>query len=289
MEPPTKGGEVVAAGVDWITATANRQAGAGLLANVAWMTVQRAARNGAKLRKWRWNDYVGQATEHAAWGIREDSVCCRLSSWVACTYWRDVYQAARKVTRLDVQVTVRPEPPEPRLALEHGDECANWAQHRPRPPKILKREGIPAGHSVDIGKGSSAQYGRIYDKYAESGDDQWVDCWRYEVEVKDRLATRLADALGAEQHAERACVVYVHDWFAGRGIRPVFSRRGGVVRLAREGATDPVPRRLKWLTEQVAPAIAELCATGHAVEAWKAVGIPPLLLKLWLEYKGGSE
>lgn len=229
--------------------------------------------NGGQERRDRWNRYDLKTCGHVSAGLREEGALVRLSSEAAQKHWRTVVLRAANVSRLDLQVTVRPDPPDPKLGAAVLRSALRWVKGREHAPKVAFHGG-PAGiETVYLGSRSSETFGRVYSKEAESGDDAWRDCWRYEVETKGDLAVRVARLLAHDDHAARSIELFVFDHFNNRGIRPRFERPNGDVRVAISRAKSDDETRLKWLRESVAPVVSRLSDNGHGDEACAALGV----------------
>jgi hypothetical protein len=270
-EPPSV--QIASAGVDWLTATApaDGRDWALLLAADGPLERERQARNEDERHRWRGYDLKTCGGVSA--GVREDGAIVRLSGERAHEDWRSIAKRAVNISRLDLEVTVRMAPPDPALAGRHLAEFAAWREGRANAPK-LTFHGTPDGvETLYVGSRASDLFGRIYDKRAESGDDAWADCWRYEVECKGTMARHLATALAPEPDTGRAVGVFVHDYFTRRGCRPVFGRAGGDMHVPypRPRTTDET--RLRWLTETVQPIVLSLTQRGFGEELARCLGL----------------
>lgn len=258
MTTPPTGTNVLQTGVDWITATTPADGREWPLLLAADAILAQEERDGHELERARWQGYDLKCCGGAWAGAREDSALVRLSGETAGAHWYQLVRHAKKITRLDLAVTVRPEPPDARLAAQHLRQVLRWRKGRQQPYKV-NYHGTPEGiQTVYLGSRTSTTYGRIYDKFAESEDDRWRDSWRYEVECKDEVATALARVLVGEPDRERPVRVYVHDWFGKHGVRCRFPRPGGDVHAPAERAPADDDRTLRWWDEQVATVYARL-------------------------------
>lgn len=258
MDTHPTGTNVLQTGVDWITATTPADGREWPLLLAADAILAQEERDGHELERARWQGYDLKCCGGAWAGAREDSALVRLSGETAGAHWWHLVRHAKKITRLDLAVTVRPVPADPRLAAKHLRQVLRWRKGRAQPFKV-NYHGTPEGiQTIYLGSRTSATYGRIYDKWAESEEDRWRDSWRYEVECKDAVATRLARVLVGEPDRDWPVRVYVYDWFTKHGCRPWFPRPGGDVHApsAREATEDD--RTMRWWDEQVATVYARL-------------------------------
>jgi hypothetical protein len=81
----------------------------------------------------------------------------------------------------------------------------------------------PEGETINLGKRSSDQYARLYDKATEARMGDARSVWRYEVEYKRRQAGAIATRLRGNAPAEMVALKVVHEHFSARGVSPVFT------------------------------------------------------------------
>jgi Replication initiation factor len=258
VDTPPTGTNVLQTGVDWITATMPADGREWPLLLAADAILAQEERDGHELERARWQGYDLKCCGGAWAGAREDSALVRLSGECAGQHWYQLVRHAKKITRLDLAVTVRPDPPDPRLGAWHLGQVMRWRKDRAQPFKV-NYHGSPEGiQTVYLGSRTSTTYGRIYDKFAESEDDRWRDSWRYEVECKDVVATTLGRVLLGDVDRESAMRVYVHDWFRKHGVTARFPRPGGDVHAPSTRAQADDDRTLRWWDDQVAAVYARL-------------------------------
>jgi Replication initiation factor len=266
------GTNVLQTGVDWITATTPADGREWPLLLAADAILAQEERDGHELERARWQGYDLKCCGGAWAGAREDSALVRLSGETAGEHWYQLVRHAKRITRLDLAVTVRPEPPNPKLAAQHLRQVLRWRKGRQQSYRV-NYHGTPEGiQTVYLGSRTSATYGRIYDKWAESEDDRWRDSWRYEVECKDVVATGLARALMGEPDRERPVRVYVHDWFDKHGVHCAFPRPGGDVHAPSTRAPGDDDRTLRWWDDQVAAVYARLAPKVGSRRMLSALG-----------------
>lgn len=266
-------GEIVSSGVDWITATARRgkhdldlTLTAGAIMNLETQAVK-------EQREWHWNRYAGRSLEGISYGCRDDGAIFRLSGAMADKHWRSAVKNADAITRLDLQVTVRIEPPDTQVAEAAYVDASVKANEYERPTKVAAIIENGAFRTVYLGSRQSDTFGRIYDKYAESEEAQYINCWRWEVEVKNDLASTLGRRLYLHEHPAAAVHSYLHHWFCGRGTVPRFQPGTGVLRVQHRAEPDDDDRTIAWYREQVGPTLARVSAHGRRADALAALGI----------------
>jgi hypothetical protein len=130
--------------------------------------------------------------------------------------------------------------------------------------------GRERGNTLNIGARISKWYGRVYDKYRESGDEQYVRCWRYEVEGKGDAAEALRAHVNAAQEPATEIPAMVAAWFGDRGVDVRY--RPGMAHSFEAIPASPVDdlRTLAWLRAAASPALARLGEryTREALIAW---------------------
>lgn len=223
-------GRLVSVGVDWITAVGDLDShNGGLLEKAAVLASQRA-QEGFELRPWGMSGFSGSTTDGVQFGVRDSEVIVRLSSNVAHSEWRKIYALADHVTRIDFEVTAAIIGLVGRRVREHFREASRHGAGKKSSPAATLVHCNKGGDTVYVGKRASHRFGRIYDKFAESKDPAFVNCLRYEVEFKGRLAEMMTKDvfLGGSEMVRIGS--HVRTFFADRGVNFPF----------------PFPRRLLW-------------------------------------------
>ena len=181
-----------------------------------------------------------------------------------------------RTTRLDVQATARFTPGQPDLAKHvHAAAIRYGRQHARAPAVRFSGEDVRI-QTVYLGSRTSERYGRVYDKMAESKDEHFRDCWRWEVEVKGDPADHLTRRLVATEHANDLALAHLRTYFDGAGVDPPMQlpQLDGPWRIAYRHTDDD--RRLRWLREQVAPVLIGLVDRGRRDDALDAMGVHPI-------------
>lgn len=282
------GAEIVSYGVDWVTATAPHDGRDLQLLAIAGSLCETAQSTGDELTVWRMQGYDGRSAKGIRYGQRKDGAIVQLSGEVAHEHWQSIVRHANNVTRLDLEVTCRPSTPDARLGDRTYKAIESWRVGREHAPGVKAVVSAGRIETVYVGARSSAAFGRLYDKEAEGGAADWGGCWRYEVEVKDKLAGSLARVLAHHVDSGRALLVYVFNWFAERGSRPVFAPPAGDLRVVRPRAESTDDRRITWLVEQVAPVLAGLIARGRKTDVLAALGLGSLPMRRGFQLPTGD-
>jgi hypothetical protein len=179
-----------------------------------------------------------------------------------------------RVTRIDLAVT---------FALAHPQSLVRQAAEHARDDwnVVLPARGRGGG-TLYIGSRSSDAFGRLYDKGAEL--NRFLDeknqistdyLWRAEVEYKSKRARAVYEefdlAVRSANHRKFVAET-VLTWFQGRGCYlPVIAGERSIVSVASR-CTDDV-RTVKWLREQVRPAVLRLADNGQLDLASDALGL----------------
>lgn len=214
--------------------------------------------------------YTGVQVGTVFTGTRSDSSMLRVSGFWAENVLKALLLAEihPHVTRIDLQCTI----------VFTGDrmlfaeECKSAVlYHQETTPKrshpgvtLISTNG--RGDTLQIGSRSSEVFCRIYDKWREQDYAYEPYAWRFEVEAKGTAAqgtvSWLAHASSWQQEVQRI----VHGTFQGRGIDEPVLRQGRPIALAAKRAPTDDEKRLRWITEDVAPTVRKLWEHGYQDE-----------------------
>jgi len=238
---------------------------------------------GGKKRPWFFYGYSGfsavTAEGHLATGRGTRGGIVQASGEVSNLLTREHRrweQPTLKPTRVDLAVTFTLSKPVElvRLALEHQRD--NWTVIVPS-----KKAG---GGTLYVGSRKSTTFGRVYDKGAELNQRlppalqiETNYLWRAEVEYKQGHARGAwAEVIASRGRGNLGEFIAntVITWFAGRGVGlPISPNASSIVSVASRGVDDI--RTLKWLHEQVRPAIWRLAENGKLPQVAGALDIQP--------------
>lgn len=266
--------KVIAAGVDWLTCTGSTILSREDLWRHGLRLLHASKREGEKASGWHANGYVGWKGPHFGFGSRGDSVCLQLSSFQAEDEWQHCIGASENVTRLDLAVDTYFNPPLPTLSLKVYRD----ADHRPpqngRPPKETLYVDTDGGSTLYVGARQSENFGRLYDKGAKEKAAPRGTWWRWEAELKGRVAVAVSESLTRSDDHRVAIVGEVAHWFAGRtGHTYTTSHRSGTLVGPRTATT--VDQKLRWLATGVRPTVAALIELVGVERVMNVLGIPP--------------
>lgn len=263
---------------DWLTAVAAGGTDREILRRVSTRYLGLALR----VHPWRLRGYNGRSTADIptldggiAYGenMREDSSI--LQSWGSLTQrvLGELMNAHEmRWTRCDLALTILYD-----HELDRVDEWPTRAEPNPINLSMITGNG-PGGGTLYVGKRGSEQFGRIYDKGDQLGTVPPRVYWRWEVEYKRGSATNVVDMLLSLPEPERRAH-WISDqvcgWFHERGILfPSFDPTDlqyPMVKFASVVTSDQTT--IKWLTEQVRPALRRLDRNGKLSHALAALGV----------------
>lgn len=262
--------------LDWLTLTAKTGSKSAALAARGHRAAVKQECTGDFLKPFTWKGYAGEHCGPVTWGVRRDGALVQFSGPTAGDHFEEFVPLADHATRADLQVTCHYEPFNPGLAwLLYSD---------PRRP--LRVAGVAArwsfftsdagGATVYIGRYSSDQLARFYDKGAESGEPGYRNCWRFELQVKSHLAARAVDLL--YRAADRSAFIrdYVYQHFTERGLCPGFDDHSPIVLHSVLRAPTDAQRKLEYLSATISPIIEDLAHAGYVDQTIVALGLDPV-------------
>lgn len=277
MNSSTTSHEVLSSGVDWITATTKPEE----QHYNEWYVrgqelVHSFVKRGDVVRPKYKQGYGGFGAGSAFFGQREDSAMLELTSSDARQYFNVVYRDGLHFTRLDLQVTVRYTPFDATLAHQVLDDAekANESLPEQRQRKLHIASDRKGGDTAYIGAPSSPQRGRVYNKYAESKEECWKDCWRWEVQLRNDFATKAAFYIGdVPTYTDVRIMAFVYSWYEKRGCKPPWVP-GEIVSTIVDVQTDKtdLAKSEQWLYNQVRPTVTRLRQAGYEKAALRALG-----------------
>lgn len=271
-------GLIVSSGIDYISATKpGTQPDA-----IDWYAgciryLETIAKDGNELVHSRRQGYEGLSVGGSFAGVRDDGYFVTISGERAQLGFDAVYRSNPHVSRIDVQVTVRTDATNSSTALNARDAVAaantKLSKQAQRDATII--ESLSGGATCYVCSKKSEQFARIYNKQAESGEERYKDCWRYEVQLKNKLATQTAALFRLSEYAQPTqAAVFVKQWLRKRGVKAPWSAEAELHALPSETTTaSDVETRMKWLREQVNPAIRRLIKLGLRDSILEAIGL----------------
>jgi hypothetical protein len=265
--------EVIECGIDYITLTAKTPHSIQKLK--LWSDTQffQQQRLGNKLKPSGPMGYDGFQCGPVFGGARVDGFMLRVSGPTAQQAFMDCCSNDVHTTRIDLQFTARIKPFPEDLAIVLADQTIenrktldgkNWS-------KLHLHKTFGDGDTLNIGKRGCRQFGRVYNKYAESADSSYIDCWRFEVEYKQEMAPLVA-AWCKTQEGLCQIGVRAYSQFLAWGVPlPVLFDGDYIAPITIGKHKTDAERKMQWLHKQVAPTIRWLMANGYedALEDWQ--------------------
>lgn len=263
---------------DWLTVTTDRATDTAYLRSVGQMFVGCQGR----VRPWRFRDYVGQRRHDSggaggvAWAIKEHGNMGVLQAWgiLSERVGKAISRHPMKATRVDLAVTV----------LHNEAQPSVGELMQSLDPDVAAYSGVvplnTEGGTLYVGHRSSDIYGRLYDKGAQIGGDlPHRVLWRYEIELKRAHAMQAAHEIWYCQHSVehmRGFVLSeVERFFLKHGVPVPFNvlsnSQHSLLRYATRVQDDQ--KTLRWLTEQVQPALLRMIGNGHHDAIIDALGV----------------
>lgn len=279
------GVQLVDMGVDWLTVTASDPMKGTRLGQFAVEKMRDQLAEGDRQKPWGMAGYNGWSVGSVQTGEREDSIIVRLGSLLAKSNWRMFYQTSDSCSRLDCQYTLRSTIEPKKLIQKHYRSATAHHKKDKRPGTVSLFTSSDGSSTLYLGKRTSEQFGRIYDKGAESGLPEYEGAIRYEVEFKGMRARQVAELLYSSQQELLDVSVRVSTFFTARGVcpqiptidvrgRPLpanFCFPSGLAPIGRK-LTDR-DRRLQWIAKSVAPFATELVSEGKGEMLLTALGL----------------
>jgi hypothetical protein len=220
--------------------------------------VDQLAADGYKRRAWAKWGFVGESARYASFGHRADDTCVVLSGWVADGFLVGIAHWATKISRIDLQVTVKTDPPLEGVARRHYADFVRAGPGGRQGATASIIQSSDGSSTAYLGRRISAKWLRIYDKGRESGEDHYFGCWRYELELKNDTAMDAARYLLSSDDRQRDVAATLHRHCITHGTEPIYPANGaGLCLLAPRPLTD-FAQRCDWLAKSVAGAAQEV-------------------------------
>lgn len=269
---------IVSAGIDYITATMpHTQPNVLEWYNRCTNYIETIARDGNEAISTRRQGYEGVSVGGSFAGIRDDGYMVTISGERAQAGFDRVYWGSPHVSRIDVQCTFQTANGDPNTAsnAQIAVAIANTKLSGAAQREATLINSLSGGATCYVCSKKSEQFARIYNKDAESGEERYKNCWRYEVQLKNKLATNTATLFKLSEYAQpNQSAVFVRQWLRKRGVFVPWNADAELHALPSEKTTtSDVETRLRWLREQVQPAIRRLLKLGLRDSILEALGL----------------
>lgn len=271
-------GLIISAGIDYISASMkSTEPDAINWFGQATRYLEDVAKDGSELKAAARLGYQGVSTGGCFAGMREDGYFVQISGERAQAGFNAIYDHHTHFSRLDVQVTCATSTGNPLTAINAQQSIAraNETISKARQRDATLIQSLKSGATCYVGSRKSPQFGRIYDKHAESKEEQYKGAWRYEVELHNQLATQTARLFRESIYTQSVqSAVFVRQWYRKRNIFPPWRTEAELYALpSMPKQNSDVEAKLKWLEEQVAPAIRRLLKLGLRDTILEALGL----------------
>jgi len=271
-------GVIVSSGIDYISATMpHTNSNAVKWYNLCVKYVETIARTGLEAEYGKRQGYEGFYVGGSFVGVRNDGYFCTVSGERAQAGFDAVYSYNPHVSRLDVQTTIKLPAGNGNTAQSARDAVARANEKlggaRQRNATLI--EDLRGGATCYVGSKNSLQFARIYNKETESNEEKYKDCWRYEVQLKNALATKTAEQFRKSIYTQpQHAAMFVRQWIRKRGVYAPWKAEAELEALPSvDKHSSDVETRLLWLKEQVRPAIRRLLKLGLRDSILLALGL----------------
>jgi hypothetical protein len=264
---------VIEADLDYLTAFVSTDTARASLRSIVGRAVQSERTHASRGSPFQLRGFHGYQVGRVAWGERPDGDLVQLAGSLASELFDQVYPLAHGVSRLDLAVTVRLEPFDSTLARKAEESARNERHTRGIRGTTRLEANSDTGDTLYLNKRRSRECGRFYNKFAQSHEPFYAGCWRYECELKP--GREVARALSRVRPDDRVAysLGFVHNWFARRGVRPLYAADTiGVPRSSWAGKPD-LSRHTRWLGATVAPVLASYRNSPHWAEILESLGL----------------
>lgn len=256
------------AGVDWLTMTWKDDSDEGayrFIRNVCGDAAHETSEGSVTWEPAVVLGYRGSRAGSTFHGRLQGQGCMLVASGAAAHWIAAVGRLeADNVPRIDVQATVwasRDVGHMPGEVAKRSVAARLGAMGRPW--KVRLQNGFGEGDTAYLGSRQSDLYCRCYDKGRESGEAQYKQALRYEIECKGQWASRAYANLLERGCSRPACFSIVAGAFDRRGVvLPAIRPTDAPFELVREDVADRTERTLNWYRDQVAPSVGRLLTEG---------------------------
>lgn len=226
---------------------------------------------------WSAHGYEGIRVGGLSWGDRETDSIIQISGVLAGAMYGDFIKHPVNCTRIDLAVTVRYNSPQDGIARNYFDIIAALSEEQRPPREYGLIHQLFGGDTLYVGKRTSATFGRVYNKGAESGDPGYENCWRWEVEIKKPVSQQVFKQLdGTPQDASRIAST-VSVWYNERMVITPFSPTTGDISMETKRKESTTEKKLDWLRSQVRGTVVKLVEAGYLDDVAEALSMSEYL------------
>lgn len=227
-------------------------------------------RRGNEMRPWSFAGYEGFKCGSAQLGTRHDGTCIRISSGVAFDHWLEVWHAAEKFSRADLQLTLRVDGPPSRTISSVYHRALHHSRKSKRGPTVSLLKSSNGTATVYLGRRVSDVFMRCYDKGAESGLDHYENSVRFEVELKGDACLPVVRHCASSTRPLLTAAGYVLGQYSKRGVSISLPAKPSYAISVPRKRSD-IEKKLRWLETSVRPTVQLLIALGHSVDVRRSL------------------
>lgn len=259
--------------IDWLTVTITTSETRNRIAERCFQLREDYLALGEQSRDWTSYGYQGYDCGDLRWGRRGQDDLITLRGHGANQHFREFGYAATHCSRIDLAVTIRHAFHDINVASEAYNTLQEVARDLPISRNYSIITSLLGGDTLYVGKRSSQQFGRLYDKTLESASEEWANCWRWEVEFKKPLAWEVLTSLLRSSQPDEWINAQVHQWFEDRYVQPswVVNNSYPAIAIKRKKTADE--KALEWLAKTVRPTVERLIRRGKATQMLNSLGI----------------
>jgi len=237
----------------------------------------REERNGFYVKPWRMAGYSGWRCGRVEYGMRQDGGCVRLSSGLAASYWWDLWQVTHRCSRIDLQATLRCDGPVNDELLFMKQAVETCFMNKENGPRITWWSSSDGGATLYLGARQSSFYFRAYNKAVQSGLDEWSNCLRVELEVKNKLCESAIAYMLIQETVQAGVLYLLQQYMSNRGILTNFVDANPRSLYERPTIVTDRLNSLEWLRSAVKPTVQRLLDAGLVQEVLDSLGVhyPP--------------
>lgn len=271
--------ESITGGVDWITFITDDRKSTDSLVSTLEPIARGELGRGEKRRPFRFMKWRGEMAGAVRLGIQGDTAVAQLSGDLCASTWTHLRSLPGRVTRLDLQTTLR-------LSTPQKGFARSLLRPSEKTRQLPPQSRVPTSYSSDtrglrigtVGLRTNRRYLRVYDKGREADTHPAGTLWRVELEAKRDLAPKLWNRMRVEPDAPMVCYESCARAWRQSGYRWPLPRpsRDSVVPPANARTPAPAHALAAWLRTSVAPAIPRILAVYSTTELLDMLGLSHL-------------
>lgn len=204
--------------------------------------------------------FVGKKIRHALYGTKSEWAMVQVSGGRAKKAL-DICKVGTQCTRIDIQLTYLIEDGTVGQVLRkaYEDACSH-VRPKARPVAVKMIEERHQAQTVYVGKRASDIFIRCYDKFEESGKEEFRNCVRFEVELKGRAAKSIWRAVQEGKGYVSFLLHECYELLKERGIvLPVDEfAQYPTIEMRKEKTT--LESKMAWLYRAVRPTVSLLAS-----------------------------